>query len=331
MGILDLVGGVAGSVGKFTTETAAAYIQSNIVDQRDQRLNEMVTARELASDTRREGYALGREERGYKQQDSILGKQQTHAKELQAAGFDHDYDLLGARQAFDEEQKALDRTLSREQIAAQERIHKSDRASAERIAMIGGTIQADPEGNVFMVGKTGVTKQIMDPREPDKPLKTAKDLTPGAKAYSDMLTQRLKAIDSNLMMAPEEKAAKEKALKTELVGIILRGTEALKAEAGPTIPKTQAEYDALPNGATYLKPDGKPYVKKVGDKAPKGLSGAVTNEPAGILAQAPPPHPQSVLLPIVRGAARRGEQWAIDELDRRGAELDSTVPYRAPE
>jgi len=54
MALLDIIGGMAGAVGKFSTETAAAYIQKNIVDERDARLNEMAGARESAG--RREAF-----------------------------------------------------------------------------------------------------------------------------------------------------------------------------------------------------------------------------------------------------------------------------------
>jgi hypothetical protein len=187
-------------------------------------------------DARLEEYASGREQRGYAQDD----KKQT-------ALFGHQDKLQAARQKFEGEENEKGRVLSREQIAANKAINEENNKRAREIAMIGGTVQTDNDGNVLWVGKDGTAKPIMNG---DTPLKSHKDLTPAAKAYADVLKAQLVDLDRAEIAAQGDptQLASIKQRRAEYTGSLLNVLtggigKAGEAPAAPQVPS--AAVDAL--------------------------------------------------------------------------------------
>lgn len=118
----------------------------------------------------------------------------THAETLQGMGFEHSEEMQRAQQDFLKGENAERNKLTSQEIASRERIAANNNAVSLQVAKIGGTVQQDKEGNMLFMGKDGTAKQIMDPNDPSKPLKGYKDLTPGAKAYSDVIKGQLEKL-----------------------------------------------------------------------------------------------------------------------------------------
>ena len=140
------------------------------------------------------------------------------------------------------------------------------------------------------------------------------------------------------VMVGEEKAKEsvwhlfsknEPATPAQLARTIWSTADGQPLPGGPFSLYKQLPVNAARDGQTPTdRPRVDPAMFDPNAKKPVASSGIIAPSNTKVM---PPPHPQSVILPIVRAAARRGEQWALDELERRGVELDSTVPYMPPE
>lgn len=177
---MGLIGGAmqgAGAAGLQLTNKAADYVEKSTLQDEAAQIQAL-------RDQRLEEFSSAREQRGYK-----------HSETLQGQGFAHTENLAEARQAFEAEQGEKSRGVTREQMASHEKISAANNAVALQIANIGGTVQPDKDGNILFIGKDGKAKTIMDPNNPGQPLKSHKDLTPAAKAYSDVLKAQLVDLD----------------------------------------------------------------------------------------------------------------------------------------
>lgn len=160
-----------------------------------------------------------------------------HDETMQAGSFRHAENLQGARQVFEAEQNSLQRGLSREQIASQEKVSAANNATALQVARIGGSVQQDKDGTMLFIDREGNTRTLRDPRDPSKPLVGFKDLTPAAKAYADVIKAQLTGLDREELSAATmgDQAASAKIterrarLNAELLNVLTGGiTEAGK-------------------------------------------------------------------------------------------------------
>jgi hypothetical protein len=149
----------------------------------------------------------------------------------QRQGFAHTEALDAARKVFDTEQHALNRTLTREQIASQKANSDANNKTALEVAKIGGTVQQDKEGNLLFIDKSGKTTQIMDPNNPNQPLRGHKDLTPAAKAYADVIKSQLVGLNTQEAMGVDV-TARRAALNGDLLTVLTGGI----GEAGKAPP-----------------------------------------------------------------------------------------------
>lgn len=181
-------------------------------------------------DAKLEEFASAREQRGY-----------GHSERLQQQGFEHEESLAAVKQAFDAEEHEKTRGVTREQIASHEKVSAANNAVALQIANIGGTVQPDKEGNILWIGKDGKAKPIMDPNSPDQPLKSYKDLTPAAKAYSDVLKAQLVDLDRAEIqaMGDPQQLASIKQRRAEYTGQLLNVLTGGIGEAGKPAPRAQ--------------------------------------------------------------------------------------------
>ena len=220
-----------------------------------------------------------------------LNSQLTSAEKLQANTFTNeskvlgekfgfDSQLLGLRQTWEAGQKALDRTLSRDEIAARERMSGASNATALSVAKIGGAVQIDKEGGMYWVNKEGGTAPVMDPNDPKKQLMSNKDLTPGAKAYVEALKAQAVVMQNNPMLTSDQPTLdKLFAINAEILRVSLGGIGAAKGTEttipgntgsptpGATTPKDTAPPRPTPAAAapkTYSAADLAATVAKSG-------------------------------------------------------------------
>lgn len=205
---MGLIGGAlkgAGDAGLQLTNKAADYVEKSTLQDEASQIQAL-------RDQRLEEFAAAREQRGY-----------SHAETMQGQGFAHAENLQDARQTFETEQNEKNRGVTREQMASHEKISAANNAVALKIANIGGTVQPDKDGNILWIGKDGKAKQIMDPNDPEQPLKSHKDLTPAAKAYSDVLKAQLVDLDRAEIQAAgdPQQMASIKQRRAEYTGTLL--------------------------------------------------------------------------------------------------------------
>ena len=177
------------------------------------------------------------------QEEGATGRtnlQLTSAEKLQANAFTNeskvlgekfgfDSQLLGLRQTWETSQKALARTLSREELAARVGIGAASNATALSVAKIGGAIQIDKEGGVYWINKEGGTAPVMDPADPTKQIMSNKDLTPGAKAYIEALKGQAVVMQNNPMLTSDQPTLdKLFAINAEILRVSVGGTGAAK-------------------------------------------------------------------------------------------------------
>lgn len=223
---LSMAGGAAAQVG---LEGVKATLEEDKIRLADQLATTREITREARQDARTdkaEARADVRQSKAFEQQGLLQQRGFDHSAELQKAGFGNDKVLLEARQKFDTEQKELDRGLTREQIQANKEIHAADRANSMAVAKMGGSVHVDPEGKVSMIGKDGTVRALVG--TDGKPLMSAKDLTPAAKALSDTIKDRLKALDANALLPPEEKAKQEAVLNAQQLQVLTKGIAGLQ-------------------------------------------------------------------------------------------------------
>jgi hypothetical protein len=153
----------------------------------------------------------------------------TNESKVLGEKFGFDSQLLGLRQTWEEGQKALDRTLTREEIAARERIGSASNATALSVAKVGGTVQIDKEGGVYWVNKEGGTAPVMDTNDPKKQMMSNKDLTPGAKAYIEALKGQAVVMQNNPVLTSDQPTLdKLFAINAEILRVSIGGTGAAK-------------------------------------------------------------------------------------------------------
>lgn len=153
----------------------------------------------------------------------------THDSKILGEKYNFDKRLLGLKQTWEEGQKALDRTLTREEIAARERIGGASNATALSVAKIGGAVQIDKEGGVYWVNKEGGTAPVMDPNDPKKQMMSNKDLTPGAKAYIEALKGQAVVMQNNPMLTSDQPTLdKLFAINAEILRVSIGGTGSAK-------------------------------------------------------------------------------------------------------
>ncbi len=255
-------------------------------------LNEAQALRARSLAELQEGFAAKREAR-----------QETAAQTRLEAGFGHTETMARIRRDFEIEQNEAQRTLSREQIAAQKEIARFNRDNALAIARIGGTIQQDKDGNVLFITKDGKANPILDPRT-NQPMVGYKDLTPAAKAYSDVIHGQLKNLDTLEASPMTDNATKENLnkrrtdLNTELLNVLTGGIGvAGQGRPQPTVP--QAAIDALkkdPSLAEQFKAkykvDPAQYLSSGQTPAPRAVT-AAQRGPAPAAAPAIPETPEA--------------------------------------
>ena len=195
----------------------------------------------------------------------------TNESKVLGEKFGFDSQLLGLRQTWETGQKALDRTLSREEIAARERIGGASNATALSVAKIGGAVQIDKDGGVYWVNKEGGTAPVMDANDPKKQMMSNKDLTPGAKAYIEALKGQAVVMQNNPTLTSDQPTLdKLFAINAEILRVSIGGTGAAKgidigtpgntgtATPGATTPKDTAPPRPTPAAAapkTYSSSD----------------------------------------------------------------------------
>ena len=181
--------------------------------------------------------------------DRRLGVVESGQDRRQGAGFKHAEGMADAQRVWQGEQNEMQRGLTREQIQSHERISAANNATAREVANIGGTVQQDKEGNLLFFDKSGKPTQIMDPNNPDNPLRSHKDLTPAARAYSDVIKEQLKGLDREDLVALDDTQRqrineRRVSLNTDLLNVLTGGI----GEAGkkpPAAPPSQRDIDLL--------------------------------------------------------------------------------------
>ena len=173
--------------------------------------------------------ATGRETMRLNSAEKLQANSFTNESKVLGEKFGFDKQLLSLRQTWEEGQKALDRTLSREEIAARERIGSASNATALSVAKVGGTVQIDKEGGVYWVNKEGGTAPVMDANDPKKQMMSNKDLTPGAKAYIEALKGQAVVMQNNPMLTSDQPTLdKLFAINAEILRVSVGGTGAAK-------------------------------------------------------------------------------------------------------
>ena len=195
----------------------------------------------------------------------------TNESKVLGEKFGFDSQLLSLRQTWETGQKALDRTLSREEIAARVSIGAASNATALSVAKVGGAVQVDKEGGVYWINKEGATAPVMDANDPKKQMMSNKDLTPGAKAYIEALKGQAVVMQNNPMLTSDQPTLdKLFAINAEILRVSIGGTGAAKgidigtpgntgtATPGATTPKVTEPPRPAPVAAaptTYSKAD----------------------------------------------------------------------------
>jgi hypothetical protein len=183
----------------------------------------------LAGIEQQETGATGRVNLQLNSAEKLQANSFTNDSRVLGEKFGFDKQLLGLRQTWEEGQKALDRTLSREEIAARERIGGASNATALSVAKIGGAVQIDKEGGVYWVNKEGGTAPVMDANDPKKQMMSNKDLTPGAKAYIEALKGQAVVMQNNPMLTSDQPTLdKLFAINAEILRVSIGGTGAAK-------------------------------------------------------------------------------------------------------
>lgn len=227
-----LRGALAGA-GAAMEKVGFEWMTSELAKERAATLEELRSTHQAARDVRQEGFAVAREDRVEgraaareirqdTRADARETRQETRADTRQAASFGHSARLADAQRVWQGEQNAQQRTLTREQIAASKSIAESNKAVSLQIAKLGGSAQSDKDGNMFFMDREGGLKPIMDPNNPGQQLKGQKDLTPAAKAYTDVLKAQLVAIDKKDTPGQQDDALRVK-LNTELLNVLTGG------------------------------------------------------------------------------------------------------------
>ena len=209
--------------GAAALESATARMPQSILEaQQREALEETRNTYQTARDVRQEGFAVDRENRVESRATEREIRQDTRADTRQQAGFTHTENLAAAQQTWQAEQNDAQRTLTRDQIAASKSIAATNRQVSLEIAKLGGTVQSDKDGNVLWVGKDGKAQAIMDPNNPDQPLKGYKDLTPAAKAYAGVIQAQLVSLDKKPMPDPGDDARRVQ-LNNDLLNVLTGG------------------------------------------------------------------------------------------------------------
>ena len=217
--------------------------------------------------------------------------QLTSAEKLQASSFTNDskilsekygFDskLLGLKQTWESGQKALDRTLNREEIASREKIGAAGNATALSVAKVGGAVQIDKEGGVYWVNKEGGTAPVMDANNPKKQMMSNKDLTPGAKAYIEALKGQAVVMQNNPMLTSDQPTLdKLFAINAEILRVSIGGTGSAKG----IDPATPGNTGTATPGATTPKDTAPPRPTPAAAPAPAPAPAAATSSsPASV-------------------------------------------------
>lgn len=244
MGLIGYaLAGAAQEAGRAGEIVGLKSMEDLIQRDRDARLHE--NAKEL--ETMREGGAMQRlqisesgamERLGVSEKGAAerLATSEAGATTRQKQGFTHAEELQRLRNTFEAEQKALDRTLTREEIAARKEIAGANNATALQVAKIGGTIQQDKDGNILFFNKQGEATQIKDPVT-GEPMKGLKDLTPAAKQYADVIKTQMVGLDKEEVAALDQASkdaivARRAQLNKDLLNVLTGGI----SEAGKSAP-----------------------------------------------------------------------------------------------
>ena len=215
--------------------------------------------------------ATGRETMRLSSAERLQANAFTNDSKVLGEKFGFDSRLLSLRQTWEAGQKALDRSLNREDIAARVGISAASNATALSVAKVGGAVQIDKDGGVYWVNKEGGTAPVMDANDPKKQMMSNKDLTPGAKAYIEALKGQAVVMQNNPMLTSDQPTLdKLFAINAEILRVSIGGTGAAKgidigtlgntgtATPGATTPKDTAPPRPVPAAAapkTYSASD----------------------------------------------------------------------------
>lgn len=290
MGLLSLSSAMQFGTGAVNATKDSVNIGlKDVADKENMRL-----AQEAQSlrDATLQQFQAGQQTERLQHTEKMAGSEQTFRRELQGGQFAHDIEMKDARQAFESEQHGLNRDLTREQIASNEKIAEANRKNALAAASIGGTVTTDTStGNVVMVGKDGKVKPLT--LADGKPLKGAVDLTASQKAYTAVLSDRLKALDKEKMSPmvagnPEAEGKVDRqiaALNYELLKTFTAGVPAAPAAAPGKNGYDPATKTVWKNGANIGTAASEAEARKLwaGGSTPaaKPATGGLLNTPAG--------------------------------------------------
>lgn len=167
-------------------------------------------------------------------------------------------------------------------LASNERIHTASNANGLAVARLGGTVQTDKDGYMFMLDKEGKLSPLMLPGtksadgfgEQPKQMKTHKDLTPAAKLRAETLKAQLIDLDRAEIAALGDKE-QIKAIEGRRADLTRRQLNVLQG----------VSEDPQRTGADGPKPNAGQFDKSGGPaSAPEKKT--VTQAPAGIVRHA---------------------------------------------
>jgi hypothetical protein len=188
--------------------------------------------------TGQQTFTAGENRENRTHQTNLQDRGFTHSENMQDRGFTHTENMQRAQQSWQGEQNDAQRGMTQAQIDSNERIARANRSNAMELAKMGGAVTQDKEGNMLWVDKAGKATPMMDPNNPGQPLKGFKDLTPAAKAFSDVLKAQLVDLDRMEMQAmgdPNQLATinqRRAALNGQLLNVLTIGADSMKPQPG---------------------------------------------------------------------------------------------------
>lgn len=146
--------------------------------------------------------------------------------------------IATARNTLLASEGSANRAVSREEIAARERVSRDHDTMALKIAQMGGAVHTDPQsGNVMWIDREGRATQMTDPNT-QQPMKVVPDLKPAAKAYLTVLDHANQALIREETVAMQngddkkvaEISAKRANLMSEVLTVATTGLAGLRTQ-----------------------------------------------------------------------------------------------------